>query len=89
MRRHRIYPAVRMRHELEVPGGYVMNQLEPDVASSLLSMPSEDFHTFVRDAVRDRRLRSVVHVLNTQALSKTDPNALSARAALTRLGFID
>lgn len=64
-----------------------MDQTNRDVAASLLSMPAEDFHDFIRKAVFQRRLHSVVHTLNEQALSDADPNAASARKALARIGF--
>ena len=64
-----------------------MNHMDRDVAGALLSMPSEEFHKFVRDAIRQRRLGTIVHSLNEQALSKSSPDAPTARQALERIGF--
>lgn len=65
------------------------NRPDRNVADALLSMPSPAFHDFVRKAVRDRQLRSVVQTLNAQVLQKSDPGSEPARRALKRLGFTD
>ena len=64
-----------------------MNTHSKDVAASLLSMPADDFHAFIRNALFERRLHSVVHELNEQALSPGDHRAVTAREALARIGF--
>ena len=64
-----------------------MNTHSKDVAASLLLMPADDFHAFIRNALFERRLHSVVHELNEQALSPGDRRAATAREALARIGF--
>ena len=64
-----------------------MDTHSKDVAASLLSMPADDFHAFIRNALFERRLHSVVHELNEQALSRGNPKAASAKKALARIGF--
>lgn len=66
-----------------------MNIADRDVAASLLEMPADTFHNFVRRAVTERRLSTVVRVLNEQAVDKLDPNSTKARQALKRIGFTD
>lgn len=66
-----------------------MTHLGHDVAKTILSMSSDEFHSLIRDAVRDRRLHSVVQTLNAQAMSKSHESASHARAALSRIGFSD
>ena len=64
-----------------------MNTHSKDVAASLLSMPADDFHAYIRNALFERRLHSVVHELNELALSNSDRSAAKAREALERIGF--
>ena len=64
-------------------------KIDRDTAKTLLSIPKDDFHEFIREAVQTKRLHGMVQALNEQCLSKTDANAAPARAALTRIGFID
>lgn len=66
-----------------------MDNSERSVADTLLDMPSEDFHAYVRRAVRERTFGRVVHTLNEQALRPLDPSSERARMALKRIGFTD
>ncbi len=64
-----------------------MDKHSNDVAAALLSMPPDDFHAYIHNALFERRLHFVVHALNEQALAFGDPKAASAKEALARIGF--
>ena len=60
-----------------------------DLVASLLDMPQRDVQNFIRKSVRSREFGFVVRQLNSEVLSKSNPNADAAARALRKLGFAD
>lgn len=61
----------------------------PNVAASLLAMPQSDVRLFLRQSIKERKLCSIVSVLNDEALSKRVPDSEMASKALKKIGFVD
>ncbi len=58
-------------------------------AIRIAELYERDLEIFLAQQLRRRTLHEVVAELNESALSKTDPNSPTARAALKKLGFPD
>ena len=66
-----------------------MNTTDSNVAASLLAMPQSDVSSFIKKSMKERKLCSIVSLLNSEALSKTSPVAEDAAKALKKMGFVD
>ena len=66
-----------------------MNTVETNVAASLLAMPQSDVPQFIKQSMKERKLCSIVSLLNSEALSKRSPDAEMAALALKKMGFVD
>ena len=62
---------------------------QQDAATRIADLFAEDLDIFLKQQLKKRSLNELVVELNESALSKTDPNSPTARAALKKLGFPD
>jgi len=58
-------------------------------ATRIAELFQQDLEVYLSQQLRQRTLHQVVSDLNEAALSKTNPNSKTAKAALRRLGFAD
>jgi len=66
-----------------------MIEANEQLATSILSMPSDKFRKFVRDSVKAKQLSPIVVRLNRDLLSNDQSRSKAAAAALRKIGFTD
>ena len=60
-----------------------------DMSARIADLFAKDLELFLSQELSRRPLTDVVADLNETALSRTNPNSSTARAALSKLGFPD